>query len=345
MINSLPNPQYDKKEKNMYPGKIELITREHGQTPVSFTALQSSPDDDSIRYLQAVGPFGSIDVQYIKNPNYDISLGTCQFLQNTRVQVLRCQEHILLQFGLKGNFEFSTPGSPDAYLLEQHYIIAYAPNKLFEYRFKKNEVYSVFNIAFTPTFFREWCAPSPQFSEFSEKMAGGNSAYFNTAFHYATPEMMTIIWEIRHCTPKNTLQKIYLESKMLNLLMLSLQNMHNHEPQKNRLRPTDIEKIQNARSYLIAHMSDPCSLEELAYRMGTNDFKLKNGFRQIFGTTVFGLLYEERMQKARTLLLQTDLQIKKIAISVGYKSLSNFTEAFKKKFGYPPSTLRRKTSM
>src|SRR6186713_2657923 len=107
----------------MYPGKIELITREYGRIPVSLTLLQSPTEDDSTRYLRAFGDFGSIDVQHITNPNYDISLGTCRFIQNTRAQVSHNQEHILLQFGLKGNFEFSSDGSTEALLLEEHYLI------------------------------------------------------------------------------------------------------------------------------------------------------------------------------------------------------------------------------
>jgi AraC-like DNA-binding protein len=50
---------------------------------------------------------------------------------------------------------------------------------------------------------------------------------------------------------------------------------------------------------------------------------------------------DERMQKARTLLLETSMSISDISIRSGYKNLSNFSAAFKRKFGYPPEALRR----
>ena len=80
----------------------------------------------------------------------------------------------------------------------------------------------------------------------------------------------------------------------------------------------------------------------MAHIAGINDFKLKNGFKQLYGTTVFGFLFEERMQQAMIMLTETETAIKEISISIGYKNLPNFTAAFKKRFGYPPSFVRKK---
>jgi AraC-like DNA-binding protein len=76
--------------------------------------------------------------------------------------------------------------------------------------------------------------------------------------------------------------------------------------------------------------------------VGINDFKLKNGFKQLYGNTVFGLLFEERMQQAKVMLVDPEISIKELSMTVGYKNLSNFTSAFKKRFGYPPSFERKK---
>jgi AraC-like DNA-binding protein len=331
----------------MYPGKIELITDEYGRMPVSL-APSNMYDDESPHVLQAVGKFGTIDVLHIPNHNYDICESSYQFLQNTNMQLGFDTDVVFLLFCIKNNLQYriSQDLSPDRLaLLELHYTIGYAPDKQFEFKFRKDEDYTTFVIAFHSDFFQRWCTSLADFSGFLTQIADKKPSLISPYQHHATPEMMVIIWEILRCAQKPSLRRIYIESKVLNLLMLSLQNIHMiGPPQKYVLRPVDIEKIQNARTYLIENMQDPCSLEELAYLMGTNDFKLKKGFKEIFGMTVFGLLYEERMHKGRLMILETDLPIKKIACAVGYKSLSNFTDAFKKKFGYPPSSLRRTSS-
>jgi AraC-like DNA-binding protein len=65
-------------------------------------------------------------------------------------------------------------------------------------------------------------------------------------------------------------------------------------------------------------------------------------FRQVFGSGVFETLLKARMQKARSLLLETDKPIKEVASLIGYERLTSFITAFRKHFGYTPASLRRK---
>lgn len=106
------------------------------------------------------------------------------------------------------------------------------------------------------------------------------------------------------------------------------------------LRPADLDRLHQAQEILLHDLENPPSLTELAQQVGLNDYKLKSGFRQVFGTTVFGYLHQQRMQSARNLLISTDLNITEIANQVGYTSLSAFSTAFKKFFGISPSRFR-----
>jgi AraC family transcriptional regulator, transcriptional activator of the genes for pyochelin and ferripyochelin receptors len=77
-------------------------------------------------------------------------------------------------------------------------------------------------------------------------------------------------------------------------------------------------------------------LIKLARQVGLNDYKLKRGFRQLFGTTVFGYLHAERMEKARTLLMNRQMKVTEVSHTVGYASLPSFSLAFRKRFGVSP---------
>jgi AraC-like DNA-binding protein len=88
-------------------------------------------------------------------------------------------------------------------------------------------------------------------------------------------------------------------------------------------------------------MESPPSIIELSRRVGLNDFKLKIGFKAIYGTTVYGLLRDERLEKARLLLEMNSMNVGEVAYSVGYSNPSHFANAFKKKFGINPGELVR----
>ena len=83
------------------------------------------------------------------------------------------------------------------------------------------------------------------------------------------------------------------------------------------------------------------SLKELALQMGTNEYKLKYGFKQLYGTTIFRFLIQERLRKAKTLIQYSKLTLKQIAKMTGFKSITHFSRAFKEKYGVSPSELRR----
>jgi AraC-like DNA-binding protein len=87
-------------------------------------------------------------------------------------------------------------------------------------------------------------------------------------------------------------------------------------------------------------MASPPGLPELARSVGLNEFKLKVGFRVLFGASVFGYLRTQRMDRARRLLAHRELSVTEVAAHVGYQNPSKFAAAFRKHFGFPPSALR-----
>jgi AraC-like DNA-binding protein len=166
---------------------------------------------------------------------------------------------------------------------------------------------------------------------------------FHQSLGKITPLMEQILQQILHCSYQGWMRQVYLESKALELL--SLQSAHwttislSAEPtlsSQTSLRSDDIQRLHQAREILIKHPTEPPSLIELARQVGLNDRKLKQGFRQLFGTTVFGYLQDYRMQQAKQLLHDSDLSIAAIAAMVGYRNPEAFSTAFRRKFAVSP---------
>lgn len=154
-----------------------------------------------------------------------------------------------------------------------------------------------------------------------------------------TPAMATVLYKILNCPYYGDLKRLYLESKVLELIVLKLEQCRQDKSQSRsgfRLKADDLERIYRARDILVQDLEQPPSLLELAQQAEMNDFKLKRGFRQVFGTTVFGYLHQCRMEKAQQLLETNADSIAQVAQAVGYASPSQFSAAFKRKFGISP---------
>ncbi|MEM9215819.1 MAG: AraC family transcriptional regulator [Cyanobacteria bacterium P01_F01_bin.150] len=176
-----------------------------------------------------------------------------------------------------------------------------------------------------------------------QRILEGKSVPFYFQTGQMPPAMSVAIQQILHCPYQGLTKRLYLESKLLELLALSLHEVR----EDNRsliidkiLKPEDVECVYHARDILLQNLENPPSLVRLSRLVGINDYKLKIGFRQVFGTTVFGYLYHRRMERAQELLISRNLSITAISASVGYANLSAFSTAFKRKFGVTPNAYR-----
>ena len=79
-------------------------------------------------------------------------------------------------------------------------------------------------------------------------------------------------------------------------------------------------------------------IEEVAAFCNVSSAYLRKIVKEVYQKTPFHLLTDLRMKKACELLLEKR-PIKEIASSVGYSDIYQFSRAYKRYFGYPPSTI------
>lgn len=102
----------------------------------------------------------------------------------------------------------------------------------------------------------------------------------------------------------------------------------------------DKDKLRDAKTIIEQQYLNPPSLHQLALMVGTNECTLKKGFKELFGTTVFGYIFDYRMNLACRYLLDSDKTVQEIGFCVGYEHHAHFTRAFKRKFGLSPLEYR-----
>ncbi len=156
-----------------------------------------------------------------------------------------------------------------------------------------------------------------------------------------TLEMQQLLHQILSCPFQGLMKRMYLEAKALELITLQFTQFQEQNSQP-KVKKGDRDRLYQAKEILIASLENPPSLRELAKQVGISDFKLKRGFRDCFGTTVFKYLHDYRLEQAKKLLLQGEMSVEQVLYQVGFASRSYFAKAFRQKFGINPSQLRKR---
>jgi AraC-like DNA-binding protein len=178
---------------------------------------------------------------------------------------------------------------------------------------------------------------------FWDRAFSGEAAELSEVPMALTWQQNQVIRDIQECPYSGHMKMMYYESKIMELFLMQAEQAERLAggPALS-LHPADKERLYAARDFVKEHMFEPLSLMQVARHCGLNDFKLKKGFKALFGTTVFGYLNELKMNYGRQLLLASACTVAEAGYILGYTDSYNFTKAFKKYFGYPPGKLKLK---
>jgi AraC-like DNA-binding protein len=158
------------------------------------------------------------------------------------------------------------------------------------------------------------------------------------------PAARLIALDIINGRPDRLPKKLYLECKALELITLQLGCLMSGEADRRvhiRLNRNEKDRIRAAGDWLVRDLSAPPSLADLSGRFCLSLNKLQQGFHEVYGRSVFGYLREHKMQKARFLLESAEMNVSQVAWEVGYVNVSQFTKAYKKRFGILPKHYRQ----
>ena len=153
-----------------------------------------------------------------------------------------------------------------------------------------------------------------------------------------SPQMAIVLNQILNFNIHSSIKTLYVKGKIYELLSLYFNTNDENTEEKCPFLIDEhyVSKIRQAKDIIIGRMTEPPTLQELSAEINLPLKKLKEGFKQIYGDTVFNFLFHYKMEEARRMLETNTLNVNEVGLQVGYSTSSHFITAFKKKFGTTP---------
>ena len=153
-----------------------------------------------------------------------------------------------------------------------------------------------------------------------------------------TPAMAVVLSQIMQSKVHDSIRSLYFKGKVFELLSLYFNKDGEEDLESCPFLVDEVQagKIHLAKKIILERMTNPPSLAALSSEIGLNTKKLKEGFKQLYGQSVFAYLLDHKMEEARRMLDSQQYNVNEVGLKLGYSTSSHFIAAFKKKFGTTP---------
>jgi AraC-like DNA-binding protein len=127
---------------------------------------------------------------------------------------------------------------------------------------------------------------------------------------------------------------------MIEKFFTRLHQLANSKPLAISMSSADINRVMQAEHMLTHNFSQrPPSIAQLAASSAMSMSSFKTNFKQVYNQPVYTHYQQQRLKKARELLLSGQYNVKEAGEAVAYENTSNFITAFKKQFKVSPGEL------
>lgn len=306
-----------------------IISEDHGPLLFvpSFPGGYQGPVMAGSQAFSCTGDFGSIVVQEIAGDHFNIRYIILRLFQK---MVLHRKEEKKLraQFVLQENLHYKRNGQMIGVATDE-YNLVWAPGKKTQFHFRPDREYQLLHIYYEPDLLRE------VYPSFPSKKTVPHEKQVKTI----KPQLRQTIDLILRAPHKSNLGQSYYK-ELARMVMFHLLHYQIKHPLPKDLSPDEIARVTKVEQIILEDLTAHYTIQELAQKARMGQVRLKEAFKKVTGMGMYEKLKDARLQKARQLLLETDLLIKEIYLEVGYEGITSFIGAFRKRFGISPTLYR-----
>lgn len=283
------------------------------------------------------------ETKSFRNAHFDILHFCSDFKKTVRINALEDTTHVSFHFQLSGRSDASITGFKEVISMDKgHFNVMNCIDPVSTFTFPEQQKYEYLCVGLKPTFFRQILAEcGPAYQEVFDRSERAESFSLFTQNKRMDHWLSATLDLISTPPIADALKTSYVSSKVKELVLLTLSHgLQNNNLKTDDISATDTERLMNCRTYLSENFLKQLTLEEISRNAMLNEFKLKRGFKKLFGTTVFGYIQQLRLNHAQTLLLSGGFTVGEVAAVIGYASDSAFIRAFRQCYGYSPGKYR-----
>lgn len=141
---------------------------------------------------------------------------------------------------------------------------------------------------------------------------------------------------------QGTLQQLFAQSRVLEYLCALCAYTTTDDSRADRRNQGDRrDRLQELHDELMHLEGQLPNLEDLAVRFGISARRLNDAFAERYGLPIYAFMADWRLNEAHVAICDSEVALKVLASRLGYSHVNHFNRAFKRKFGYPPGSLRR----
>lgn len=161
---------------------------------------------------------------------------------------------------------------------------------------------------------------------------------------YTTPEIALIFKQLKSKMSSDVNNRIYYESKVGEIISILIEDSNRY---KNKLIPStasiskpDLKALTKICDILDNKYIERPTIDELAQFANMSPTKLKSTFKKVYGTSISQYSIQVKLRHSLILLSNNEGNIEDIALAIGYKNASKFSQVFYKNFGIYPKDYR-----
>ena len=246
------------------------------------------------------------------------------------------KNHIQFHFCIKGSSKFQfNNGNYSFPVIDENSILLYNPNQELPISAFLEPNSLVLSVLISIKKFHSLFSNQANQISFLNQDNIGNKFYKDNR---QGPMMSVVLNQMAQQSVHVSMHTLYLRAKVFELMSLYFNKDKEMDIEQCPFLVDDknIKKIRKAKDIIISRMTEPPTLNDLSSEVEISLKKLKEGFKQVYGASVYVFLLDYKMQVSKRLLSSGNYNVNEVALKVGYSTATHFINAFKKKFGTTP---------
>ena len=177
--------------------------------------------------------------------------------------------------------------------------------------------------------------------EFLSELLQNRKSFF--IHEQLSKEMRVLIRELSQPPAAKALVRLFYHARSLQLLYCLLEQLNKRTLAPARsINALNISKIFQVRALLTKDLSTPPAIPDLAKTVLMSESYLKQLFREVFGESIYQFYQNNRLAKARELLLENKKTVREIGFELGFSNIGHFSRLFERTYHIKPKKFQMK---